>query len=39
MTFIKSSGNDSLYEVGKLDFNGDEVTFSGNADESAKVFT
>jgi hypothetical protein len=25
-------------EVGKLDFNGPEMVFTGNADESAKVF-
>ena len=34
MTFNNKDGQ----EVGKLDFNGDTMKFSGNADESAKVF-
>jgi hypothetical protein len=33
MTFNNNGG-----EVGKLDFNGPEMVFTGNADESAKVF-
>lgn len=34
MTFNNKNGQ----EVGKLDFNGDTMKFSGNADESARVF-
>ena len=34
MTFNNKDGQ----EVGRLDFNGDTMKFSGNADESAQVF-
>jgi hypothetical protein len=34
MTFNNKDGQ----QVGKLDFNGDTMKFSGNADESARVF-
>ena len=34
MTFNNKNGQ----EVGKLDFNGDTMKFSGSADESARVF-
>jgi hypothetical protein len=34
MTFNNKNGQ----EVGRLDFNGDTMKFSGNADESARVF-
>ena len=31
-------GNDKMPQVGKLDFNGDKMEFTGDADEAAKVF-
>ena len=34
MTFSNADGK----EVGQLDFNGDTMKFSGNAEESAQVF-
>ena len=38
ITFYNNSEGGTGKEVGKLDFNGPELVFTGDAEESAKVF-